>query len=86
LDPTASDADKYFLENYPNLLKDYKDACLFFRVGPKERMESIKKTAGHEFLKHEPENFKDDPEEVQNMHLLLFFEVRAKYLVIIEFR
>jgi hypothetical protein len=86
LDPAASDADIFFLEHYPDLLKKYKEACLFFHVGRFDRIETIKEAIGHEFLKHEPEKFKDDPEHVQKEHLLLFFEVRAKYLVIIEFR
>lgn len=54
-DPAASDADKFFLDNYPDLLKNYKEACLFFHVGRKDRIESIKDAIRLEFLKHEPE-------------------------------
>ena len=49
-------------------------------------METIKRLAAKKFETHEPENFKDETIEEQEIHLKLFLEVRAKYLVIIEFR
>jgi hypothetical protein len=49
-------------------------------------METIKWMAAKKFEAHEPEQFREETIEEQEFHLKIFLEVRAKYLVIIEFR